>query len=128
MSSRLAVLVGFGVFAVCACWTEEAAALLYNENVTFGDISTGPADPVRMLFGAGINGGFTVDRRNGVELGLRAQLRFDANNHPKDVYNSNGDGTYSFPTGTPDLTKTHPDWASETTPVWSVVFFGQHRL
>ena len=99
-----------------------AEALLYDQDVTFGDISTGPSDPQRMLYGSGTNGGFTVDRRNGVELGLRGQLRFGVNNQPQNIYNSNGDGTYSFPTGTPNLALPHPEWASETTPVWSVVF------
>lgn len=99
-----------------------AEALLYDQEVTFGDISTGPSDPQRMLYGSGTNGGFTVDRRNGVELGLRGQLRFGVNNQPQNIYNSNGDGTYSFPTGTPNLALPHPEWASETTPVWSVVF------
>ncbi|NLV41498.1 MAG: PASTA domain-containing protein [Candidatus Hydrogenedentes bacterium] len=99
-----------------------AEALLYDQDVTFGDISTGPSDPQRMLYGSGTNGGFTVDRRNGVELGLRGQIRFGVNNQPQNIYNSNGDGTYSFPTGTPNLALPHPEWASETTPVWSVVF------
>ncbi|NLV41497.1 MAG: PASTA domain-containing protein, partial [Candidatus Hydrogenedentes bacterium] len=93
------------------------------EPVTFGDISVGPNDPMQMLFGSGnANGAFTVGRGDGVELGLRAQLRFDANNQPQNIFNSNGDGTYSFPTGTPNLALPHPSWASETTPVWSVAF------
>ena len=45
-----------------------------------------------ILFGSGNgNGGFTVNRDNGVELGLRAKVRYPT---PLDVYNSNGDGTY----------------------------------
>lgn len=98
------------------------AELLYDQDVTFGDLSTGPSDPVRMLYGSGTNGGFTVDRRNGVEIGLRGILRFGTNNQPQNIYNSNGDGTYSFPTGTPDLSKPHPEWATTTTPVWSISF------
>ena len=107
---------------LCLGCAGGASALEYDANVTFGDTGTGPSDPVKMLYGSGTNGGFTVDRRNGVELGLRAQLRFGANNQPQNIYNSNGDGTYSFAPGTPDLSKPHPDWATTTTPVWSVCF------
>ena len=67
------------------------------EPVTFGDMGTGPSDPPKMLYGSGINGAFTVGRGNGVELGLRAQLRFDENNHARNIFNSNNDGTYRFP-------------------------------
>jgi hypothetical protein len=64
---------------------------------TYDDVVTNA-----VIFGAGnANGGFTVDRSNGVELGLRAKLRFDASNQPQNVYNSNGDGTYTFPAGQP---------------------------
>ena len=50
-----------------------------------------------VIFGTGnTNGGFTIDRRNGIEVGLRAKLRFDASGNPQDIFNSNGDGTYSF--------------------------------
>jgi hypothetical protein len=83
--------------------------------VTF-DQSVTPA----VIYGSGnLNGGFTVDRTGDVELGLRAKLRFDANNEPQDIYNSNGDGTYSFNAGHPDLTKPRPSWADGTTPIWS---------
>ncbi len=110
------------MMSVLIFWGGAAAALAYDQDVTFGDTSTGPSDPVKMLYGSNANGGFTVDRRNGVELGLRAQLRFDANNQPQNIFNSNGDGTYTFFTGTPDLTKPRPDWATTTTPVWNITF------
>ncbi len=107
--------VGFVALLVFVGGFPEASAVItYDDNATY----SGPT----MLFGAGTNGGFTVDRSNGVELALRAQLRFGANNQPTSIFNSNGDGTYSFPTGTPNLALPHPDWASETTPVWSVTF------
>lgn len=55
-----------------------------------------------VIFGSGnANGGFTVDRSNGVELGLRTKLRFDGANQPQNTFNSNGDGTYSFAAGQP---------------------------
>jgi len=58
----------------------SAAPLLYDQNIT-PDI----------IFGTGnSNGSFTVDRSNGVELGLRAKLPFVGPVH------SNHDGTYSY--------------------------------
>ena len=49
------------------------------------------------IFGGGnVNGSFTVNRNDGVEVGLRVKQRFPA---PANVFNSNGDGTYSFAAG-----------------------------
>lgn len=49
-----------------------------------------------VIMGSGIgNGGWTVERADGVEVGLRAKQRFP----PANVFNSNGDGTYNFPAG-----------------------------
>ena len=48
-----------------------------------------------------LNGGFTVDRRNDIELGLRGKLRFNDINLPQNTFNSNGDGTYTFAAGLP---------------------------
>jgi hypothetical protein len=48
------------------------------------------------------NTGWTVVRKDGVELGLRLRLCDNGestNTCPNDVYNSNGDGTYSFGSG-----------------------------
>ena len=42
------------------------------------------------------NGSFTVEQSEGVELGLRAKLRFNGSCTPENTFNSNGDGTYSF--------------------------------
>lgn len=68
-----------------------AAVTTYDDNVTNA-----------VIFGAGnANGSYTVDRSNGIELGLRAKLRFDAANQPQNVFNSNGDGTYTFAAGQP---------------------------
>ncbi|MBL9119535.1 MAG: hypothetical protein JNL80_06460 [Phycisphaerae bacterium] len=62
-----------------------AAPPLYDQNVT-----------PDAIFGSGnANGAFTLDRSNGVELGLRAKQRFPAAN----IFNSNGDGTYTFKNG-----------------------------
>src|SRR5688500_2270112 len=82
------------------------AVLAFDQNVT-------PA----VINGTGNNnGGFTTDRANGIELGIRGKLRFDANNDPQDIYNSNGAGTYTFSTGTPNLSGPNlPSWATTTT-------------
>lgn len=71
-----------------------SAALLYDQNVTPG-----------VIFGSGnANGGFTVGKYDDgnfglIELGLRAKLRHDATGQPQNIFNSNGDGTYSFDAG-----------------------------
>jgi PEP-CTERM motif len=77
-----------------------AAPLLFNQNVT------------TVIFGSGnANGGFTVDRANNVELGLRAKVRFPT---PDNVFNSNGDGTYSHLAGAgpaADLARWNFEWS-----------------
>ena len=70
------------------------------------------------IFGSGNdNGSFTTGRLGGVELGLRGKLRFDSSNSPANVFNSNGDGTYTFSTGAPTG---GASWAAATTPFWNV--------
>lgn len=70
-----------------------------------------------IIFGAGnLNGEFTVDRASGVELALRGKLRFDASNLPANVFNSNGDGTYTFATGAPTG---GAGWVTANTPRWN---------
>lgn len=70
---------------------DGAHALEFDQNVTNS-----------VIFGSGNqNGGFTTDRANGIEIGLRGKLRFDANNQPQPIYNSNGDGSYDFDAGAP---------------------------
>ena len=57
-----------------------AAGVEFDQNVT-----------PEVIFGSGnTNGSFTTDRRNGIEIGLRAKIPFVG------VVNSNGDGTYSY--------------------------------
>jgi hypothetical protein len=66
-----------------------------------------------LILGAGnANGSFTVAREDGVELGLRGKLRFPASN----VFNSNGDGTYTFSTGSGTGAFPNSEWSFE----WSV--------
>lgn len=68
-----------------------SAVIMYDQNVTNNAI-----------FGSGnTNGSYTTDRANGVELGLRGKLRFNAANLPENTFNSGGDGTYSFDAGLP---------------------------
>ncbi|MCA9235116.1 MAG: hypothetical protein KDA44_06580 [Planctomycetales bacterium] len=64
-----------------ACAPCAQASLQFDQNVTNS-----------VIFGSGnANGGFTVDRANGVEVGLRAKIRWPA---PQSTYLSQGDGTY----------------------------------
>jgi hypothetical protein len=72
-----------------------------------------------VIFGSGnANGSFTVDQRNGIELGLRGKLRFNDSNSPENTFNYDGVDTYTFQNGTPP---TGFGFAanSPTTPVWN---------
>jgi len=72
-----------------------------------------------VIFGSGnANGFWTVDQSNGIELGLRAKLRFNSSNMPDNTFNSNGDGTYTFEAGLPP---SGFSWApgSTSTAVWN---------
>ena len=65
--------------------------LIFDQNVT-----------PDVIFGSGnANGSWTVDREDGVELGLRAKLRFDDTNSPQNTFNSQGNGNYVFDAGQP---------------------------
>jgi hypothetical protein len=86
----------------------QAQSLLFDEDVT-----------TNVIFGSGNdNGAFTVNRSNGIELGLRGKLRFNASNLPENTFNSNGDGTYSFAAGTPPTGFGFAP-GSLTTPIWN---------
>jgi len=95
--------------AACICslsfMSQSAtAALMFNADVT-----------PEVIFGSGnINGSFTVDQNNGVELGLRGKLRHNAAGAPENTFNSPnpGDGTYSFDAGVAPT-------QSSPTAVWS---------
>jgi hypothetical protein len=95
------------ILRLSICVVMLALAGMAHGATTFDDAVTPD-----ILFGSGnANGGFTIDREGSLELGLRAKLRFP----PSNVFNSNGDGTYTFNAGlgaSPD----HPVWAFE----WSV--------
>ncbi|TWT55336.1 PEP-CTERM sorting domain-containing protein [Allorhodopirellula solitaria] len=83
---RVAVLFAATVLATPST---DAGTLIYDQEVT-----------ENVIVGSGIgNGGFTVDRDNGVELGLRGKVRYNASGDPENTFNSNGDGTYTFQAG-----------------------------
>jgi len=85
------VVTAAAVLSVGGLSAPAHAVISFDQNVTSNAI-----------FGSGnANGGFTVDRSNGVELGLRSKVRFNAANAPENTFNSNGDGTYSFAAGQP---------------------------
>lgn len=78
-------------FALAFIAGAATAAPNYDVNVT-SDV----------IFGSGnTNGGFTISRSNGIELGLRGKLRFDENNQAQNTFNANGDGSYTFEAGNP---------------------------
>ena len=75
-ASAILTVVGFGV-----CGTNIALAdVEFDQNIT-----------PDVIFGSGnANGFFTTDRRNGIEIGIRAKIPFVG------LINSHGDGTYSL--------------------------------
>lgn len=83
-----------------------SAAIQFDQNVTSN-----------VIMGSGIgNGGWTTDRANGVELGLRGKIRYDASGQPQNIFNSNGDGTYNFAAGLAPVSGTRAVWSFE----WSI--------
>ncbi len=93
----------FTVWGTTGAW----AVVQYDQDVT-PDI----------IFGSGnLNGSFTTDRRNGIEIGLRGKLRFNALNLPENTFNSNSNGTYNFNPG--NVTGFGFDMPPNNTPEWS---------
>lgn len=89
MNSRKMKFIGLFFVVLAFGCPGNASALTFDQNVT-----------PDAIFGSGnANGSFTVDRDNGIELGLRGKLRHNASGNPENTFNSNGDGTYSFETG-----------------------------
>lgn len=105
--SRLfAACAGFGL-AISIVGTSANATILHDQNIT-----------PDVIFGSGnANGAWTVDRRNNVELGLRAKVRFDVSDDlPKNIFNSNGDGSFNHAIGAPAANPNAPRWSFE----WSI--------
>lgn len=97
----------------------HAAPIQFDQNVSPG-----------IIFGSGnANGSFTVDRNQGVELGLRGKLRHNASGAPENTFNSNGDGTYSFAKGVAP-TQSFPTavWSFEWSVNTSLPAEGQGRV
>ena len=77
--------------------TTAWGSLSYDQNVN----TPGPG----VYYGTGNgNGAWTVDRENNIELGLRGKV------YGQGVYNSGGDGTYSFATGVSPLNLNRDTW------------------
>lgn len=97
------------LLTLAVCTSQASATLLHDQDLVNG-----------VFFGTGnSNGGFTVDTQNNIEIGLRGKLRFDTDNQPKSIYNSNGDGTFSFDAIAPP---TGFGWApgSTSSAIWNV--------
>lgn len=98
------------LFGAALLAAAPVAALEFDQDVT----------PDAIFGGGNDNGFYTVDRQNGVELGLRGKLRFNAANRPENTFNSNGDGSYSFDAivapGGFSFCRPSP---CPTTPIWS---------
>jgi uncharacterized repeat protein (TIGR01451 family) len=93
----------FTVAAFLATSGTASAVVQFDQDVT-----------PTILFGAGNNNGaFTTDRASGVEVGLRAKLRYDENGQPQNEFRSNGDGTYTF------FTRSRPDFPDGQRGEWS---------
>lgn len=95
------------IAALLATSQAAMASLVYDGDVT----------PDTIWGSGNANGGYTIDRSNGVELGLRGKLRHDASGDPQNTFNSNGDGSYSFDTGVaPGQSFPTAEWSFE----WSI--------
>lgn len=107
-ATRLSSL--FIVAALLGSATQLSAAITYDANVT-PDI----------IFGTGnTNGGFAVEQNatEGVELGLRAKIRFNEQNDAEDTFNSDGAGNYTFVAGLPPSGFSFAP-GSTSTAIWS---------
>ncbi len=83
---KLNLLIAAGLIAVSS---SSWAALSYNQNVN----DPGPGVFYGTVPGTNLNGGWTVDRSAGIELGLRTHQRSP---FPDNVFNSAGNGIYNW--------------------------------
>jgi hypothetical protein len=66
------------------------------------------------------NGAFSVDRNTGVEVGLRAKVRYDlVTNQPQNIYTNDGNGTFfmnagAFNPGSGDRARWNFEWSINT--------------
>ena len=72
-----------------------------------------------VIFGSGnANGSFTVASGSGVELGLRAKVRYNASNSPENTFNFDGVDTYTMQPGSPNGSPA-PVWAQGDNARWN---------
>jgi len=102
---------------ISACLLSTSALAKKHENPGNNPTFDQDVTSAGIYFGSGNgNGYFTVIQNNGVELGLRIKSRFPKNG----TYNSNHDGTYTFPAGYPDPGFSWDQaWQYPATPVWN---------
>lgn len=109
MNANTSLTVAACLAATLMGWNSTSqAALLYDQNVT-----------TNVIYGSGnTNGGWTVDRGMGnIELGLRAKVRYSIpGDAPQNVWNSNGDGSYSHEAGAPAAQPNRARWNFD----WSI--------
>ena len=80
----------------------------------FGTIIQNTTVRNNVIYGSGNgNAAWTVDRANGVELGLRAKTRFPV---PLDQFNTDGAGRFYFPAGNFGPGGNQPSWNFD----WSI--------
>ncbi|MCO8124489.1 hypothetical protein NHH03_22305 [Stieleria sp. TO1_6] len=77
------VFLAFGATATSLCAGEVTNAVIFGDGVS--------------------NGSWTLDRSNGIELGLRGKVRFDATGQPQNTFNYDGIDTYTFQSGQPEV-------------------------
>ena len=96
--NKTAKYLGAGI---CALAFAVPASAAFDQNVTSNAI-----------YGSGnANGSWTTDVGFDVELGLRAKVRYSIpGDAPANVFNSNGDGTYSHAAGSPAAFPTRARW------------------
>ncbi|NND66443.1 MAG: PEP-CTERM sorting domain-containing protein [Halioglobus sp.] len=83
-----------------------AAAAFVGTTVLAGGVNALPVNGTGnvtpdVIFGTGNdNGSFTGTNADGLELGLRAKLRYDAAGNPQNIFNYDGVDTYTFDAST----------------------------
>lgn len=105
-------LIAVAATALLAVGNTAYSAVAFDQNVTSNAI-----------FGGGnINGAWTVDRNvdAGVELGLRAKVRYNNSNAAENTFNSNGDGTYNHAVGAPTTGNPSVDARARWNFEWSI--------
>lgn len=86
----------------------------------FDSVAPGPSGNNELFVGSGIaSDDFTVSQSGDLQLAMKAILRFDANNQPQNITNSNGDGSYTFEN---NEVEGGAGWVDGNTPEWSFIW------